>query len=81
MVERFPNIVKEVYGVESKEPYRVLEEIALKRKWIYKKTKEPIIEEAAKLIMRDWFKEKIAVYSTPGKPLIKLENFRFKFKF
>ncbi|RLG71518.1 MAG: GTP-binding protein [Thermoprotei archaeon] len=81
LVERFPNIVKEVYGVESNEPYRILEEIALKRKWIYKKTKEPIIEEAAKLIMRDWFKEKIAVYSTPDKPLIKLENFRFKIKF
>ena len=74
ILNRKPEVIREIYGVEAKDPYKILEEIALKRKWIYRKTGEPVIEEAAKLIMRDWFKEKIIVYSTPENPLIKLEK-------
>jgi len=74
ILNRKPEVIREIYGVEAKNPYKILEEIALKRKWIYRKTGEPVIEEAAKLIMRDWFKEKIIVYSTPENPLIKLEK-------
>ncbi len=36
-----------------------MERLAIKRGWFYKTTKEPLIEEAARTIIRDYHKAKI----------------------
>ncbi len=61
-----PYAFRQAYGVKSKEPLRILEEIAVKRGWYYKKTHEPLIEEAARTIIRDYHRGKIPFYLKPG---------------
>ncbi|MCI2414412.1 MAG: 50S ribosome-binding GTPase [Candidatus Aramenus sp.] len=56
--------LEEVYG-EYRNPYDLLAKIALKRGWIYKKDKEPNIEEAAKAVIRDYHEGKIIYFSLP----------------
>jgi len=69
LMENYPKLLPSVYKVEADDPYVFLEKLALKRGWIYRRTKEPNIEEAAKLIIRDWHREKIVVCSEPENPL------------
>ncbi len=64
-IERFDkSSLENVYGTYS-DPYDLLRKIAIKRGWIYKKDKEPIIDEAAKVIIRDFHDGKIIYFSLP----------------
>jgi len=60
-----PDAIAKAYGIGESDPYKILETLALKRMWIYKKSKEPIIEEAAKTIIRDYHKAKIKFFVPP----------------
>jgi len=59
-----PEFLKELYGVESSDPYGFLEEFA-RRRGLLKKGGEPIIEEAARIIVRDWQSGKNNFYLEP----------------
>ncbi len=60
-----PNAFIRAYGITDKDPYMILETLARKRGWFYKKTKEPLIEEAARTIIRDFHRGKIPFYVKP----------------
>ncbi len=60
-----PYAVLEAYGIEEKDPYRILELIAIKRGWFYKKDREPLVEEAARTVIRDYHKGKLNFYVPP----------------
>jgi len=60
-----PNAFLQAYGIETRDPERILEEIAVRRGWFYKTTKEPLIEEAARTIIRDYHDGKIKFYIRP----------------
>ncbi len=62
-----PDAFLDAYGVDSRDPLRILEEIAVKRGWRYKLSKEPLIEEAARTVIRDYHKAKILFYVPPTK--------------
>jgi ribosome biogenesis GTPase A len=64
-----PNAVREAYGIDEKDPYRILELLALKRGWRYKSDGEPLIEEAARVVIRDYHKGKLLFYVPPGNTL------------
>ncbi|MCY0868547.1 MAG: 50S ribosome-binding GTPase [Desulfurococcus sp.] len=70
LVERIlkyhPDAFEKAYGVKSREPLRILEEIALKRGWVYKTTKEPLIEEAARAVIRGYHDGVIPFYIRPS---------------
>ncbi|MCE4615947.1 MAG: 50S ribosome-binding GTPase [Aeropyrum sp.] len=56
---------QQAYGISSTDPYEILEDLAVKRGWYYKKTKEPLIEEAARTVIRDYHKAKIPFFVPP----------------
>lgn len=56
---------EQAYGIEDKDPVKILEKLAVKRGWFYKKTHEPLIEEAARAIIRDFHEGKIPFYVKP----------------
>ena len=60
-----PKAIEDTYGISDKDPYIILQKIALKRGWIYKTTKEPIIDEAAKAVIRDYHEGKFNFYVMP----------------
>ncbi len=60
-----PYAFQSAYGIGSREPMEILEKLAVKRGWYYKKTHEPLIEEAARTIIRDYHKGKIPYYVKP----------------
>ncbi|MEB3780147.1 MAG: GTPase RsgA [Desulfurococcales archaeon] len=60
-----PDAIEKAYGIKERDPYRILEELALRRGWIYKKTREPLVEEAARTVIRDYHKAKIPYYTPP----------------
>ncbi len=60
-----PYAVYDAYRIEERDPYRILELLALKRGWIYKTTKEPNIEEAGRTVIRDYHKGKLNFYVPP----------------
>lgn len=60
-----PLAVKEAYGIDEKDPYKILELIALKRGWRYKSDGEPLIEEAARAVIRDYHEGKLLFYVPP----------------
>jgi|UniRef100_A0A7J3Z769 Predicted GTPases len=66
--------VKRVYDVFSLDPLEILTHIAVKRGWLYKKDREPNIEEAARAVIRDYLEGKIRFYSLP--PTRKLSDSR-----
>lgn len=57
--------VVEAYGIEERDPYRVLEELARRRGWFYKSTGEPLIEEAARAVIRDYHRARLTYYVPP----------------
>jgi len=56
---------KDAYGITDVDPYKILEVLALKRGWISKRDREPLIHEAAKTVVRDYLDGKIVFYYTP----------------
>jgi ribosome biogenesis GTPase A len=66
-----PNAFLHAYGIETQDPVKILEEIAVRRGWFYKITKEPLIEEAARAIIRDYHDGKIRFYIRPPTALSK----------
>ncbi len=60
-----PRAVKDAYGIDETDPYRILELIALKRGWRYKTTGEPLVEEAARAVIRDYHEGKLVFYVPP----------------
>ncbi|WFO75452.1 50S ribosome-binding GTPase [Desulfurococcaceae archaeon MEX13E-LK6-19] len=60
-----PYAIRSAYGIAETDPLKILEKIAIKRGWFYKKTKEPLIEEAARTIIRDYHRGKIPFYVKP----------------
>ncbi len=61
-----PGLLRDIYGIElAEDPYRTLELLAEKRGWLEKKTREPLIEEAARTVIRDYLSGKIRFYYNP----------------
>ncbi len=60
-----PRSVVNAYGIEDRDPYVILEKIARHRGWFYKSTGEPLIEEAARAVIRDYHKAKLLFYIPP----------------
>ncbi|MET1101224.1 MAG: GTPase [Pyrodictiaceae archaeon] len=60
-----PYAIKEAYGIDERDPYKILELIAIKRGWFYKKDKEPLVEEAARTVIRDYHEGKLRFYVPP----------------
>jgi len=60
-----PYAIRSAYGITETEPLKILEALAIKRGWFYRKTKEPLIEEAARTIIRDYHKGKIPFFIKP----------------
>lgn len=60
-----PYAFRSAYGITETDPLKILEKIAVKRGWFYKKTKEPLIEEAARTIIRDYHRGKIPFFVKP----------------
>lgn len=60
-----PRAVKQAYGISSSDPLKILEELARRRGWVYKSTGEPLIEEAARTVIRDYHKAKLLFYVPP----------------
>jgi ribosome biogenesis GTPase A len=65
ILKHVPTAFMKAYGISSKDPHKILEELAVKRGWYYKSTHEPLIEEAARTIIRDYHKGKIPFYINP----------------
>jgi len=67
ILEHNPDAFLRAYGIEDKDPYTILEKIAIKRGWFYKTTKEPLLEQAAKAVIIDFHKGKIPYYVRPDR--------------
>ncbi|MEM4664035.1 MAG: GTPase [Desulfurococcaceae archaeon] len=61
-----PMAIKLAYGIDTQNPMEILEKIAVHRGWFYKTTKEPLIEEAARAVIRDYQAGKIPFYIRPS---------------
>ncbi len=59
-----PKLVKKVYGIDEKDPIKILERLALRRDWKFKDG-EPNLSEAARQIIRDYHRYKLVFYVTP----------------
>ncbi|MCS7108638.1 MAG: GTPase RsgA [Sulfolobales archaeon] len=59
------NAFMDAYGINEADPYRILEALANKRGWVAKKDREPLLHEAAKAVIRDYFDGKLSYYFTP----------------
>lgn len=68
-----PKCVLDAYGISERDPFRILELIAIKRGWRYKKGGEPLVEEAARNVIRDYHKAKLSFYIPPEEALL-VEN-------
>ena len=66
-----PRAVKDAYGIDETDPYRILELIALKRGWRYKSDGEPLVEEAARAVIRDYHTGKLLFYVPPEEYIAK----------
>ena len=59
-----PAVLLKHYGVDDSDPYAALEKIARRRN-LFGKGGEPNVEEAARVVLRDWQAGRIVVYFTP----------------
>jgi len=59
-----PDFLKKYYGVKESDPMRALEELARRRN-LLKKGGEPNVEEAARVVIRDWQSDRLVVFFTP----------------
>ncbi|MCC6041519.1 MAG: 50S ribosome-binding GTPase [Desulfurococcaceae archaeon] len=60
-----PHAFLHAYRIESTDPMRILEELAVRRGWFYRTTREPLIEEAARAVIRDYHDGKVKFYIRP----------------
>ncbi|MFN4336787.1 MAG: GTPase [Candidatus Nitrosocaldus sp.] len=60
-----PGAIRDAYGISTTNPYEVLEEIAKKRGWFYKSDREPLVEEAARTVIRDYHAARLNFYIPP----------------
>ncbi|MCS6767757.1 MAG: GTPase [Candidatus Nitrosocaldus sp.] len=60
-----PDAVKDAYGVSTTNPYEILEEIARRRGWFYRSDGEPLLEEAARTVIRDYHNARLRFYIPP----------------
>ncbi|MCX8195986.1 MAG: GTPase RsgA [Acidilobaceae archaeon] len=60
-----PSALRDAYGIQETDPYRALEVIALKRGWRYRSTGEPLVEEAARAVIRDYHTARLYFYVPP----------------
>jgi len=65
IVSHYPTAFEEAYGIRSCEPDEILRLLALKRGWVYRKDGEPVLQESAKAVIRDYLSGKIPFYITP----------------
>jgi hypothetical protein len=65
VLERNPEAIKQAYGIESKDPDEILSIIAARHGWYYKKTGEPLLEEAARKVIRDFHDGLIPYFVDP----------------
>ncbi len=65
ILKHVPTAFRHAYGIRDTDPLIILEKIAIKRGWYYKSTKEPLIEEAARTVIRDYHRGKIPFYVKP----------------
>lgn len=72
VLEKDPTSIYRVYKVDSRDPYEVLNGIAVRRGWFYRSTGEPNIEEAARTVLRDWHRSKITFYVKPEEYIQKI---------
>lgn len=66
-----PRAVKDAYGIDETDPYKILELIAIKRGWKYKSDGEPLIEEAARTVIRDYHTGKLLFYVPPEEYMLR----------
>ena len=66
ILDSMPNLLKETYGIEGEAPDRFLEDLAAKRGFLLKGG-ELNVEEAARLILRDWQTGKLRFYRSLSK--------------
>ncbi|MFP3164696.1 MAG: GTP-binding protein, partial [Acidianus sp.] len=65
-IEKFDkNALKSAYKLDYSDGLDLLQKIAIKRGWFYKKDKEPLIEEAARQLIRDYHEGKIIYFTLP----------------
>lgn len=64
IIAQNPKAIEKTYGFSEKDPYKILELIARKRGWLYKDG-EPMIEEAAKVVIRNYHDAKLDFYRMP----------------
>ncbi len=65
IVSHYPTAFEEAYGIGSREPNEILRALALRRGWIYRRDGEPVIQESAKAIIRDYLNGRIPFYLMP----------------
>ena len=68
ILEHNPAAFEEAYGIDVKDPGDILRTLALKRGWVYRKDKEPLLHESAKAIIRDYLEGRIPYYTMPPQP-------------
>ncbi|MBS7618079.1 50S ribosome-binding GTPase [Candidatus Bathyarchaeota archaeon] len=64
IIDQNPKAIEKAYGLSERDPYTILEFIARKRGWFYKDG-EPMIEEAAKVVIRNYHDAKLDFYRKP----------------
>lgn len=67
VLQHNPKAFQTTYGIETQNPPEILKELAIKRGWIHKKDREPILHEAAKKIIKDYLDGEIKYYVKPPK--------------
>ncbi len=65
-IEKFDSTaLKSAYKLDYSNGLDLLQKIAIKRGWFYKKDKEPLIDEAARQLIRDYHEGKIIYFTLP----------------
>ncbi|RLG59607.1 GTP-binding protein [Candidatus Geothermarchaeota archaeon] len=67
IIRHSPHAFKIAYGIDEMDPEEILKALAVKRGWFYKKDKEPLIDEAARTVIRDYLRGKIPFFLSPNK--------------
>jgi len=75
-LEYNPRAVKDAYGIDDTDPYKILELIAIRRGWKYKSDGEPLIEEAARTVIRDYHTGKLLFYVPPEEYMLRRGHHR-----
>ncbi len=65
VLEHNPTAFIEAYGIEEEDPYKLLEKLALSRGWVEKRSGDPMVEQAAVTVIRDYHEGKIRFYIPP----------------